>query len=95
MLFENGEPRDFIYLKVNRAFEDLTGLKNVEGRRVSELIPGILESDDRLLQIYGRVAQNGPPERFDLFLESLQQWFSVAAYCPNPRDLAFCHGTCL
>ncbi len=41
MLFEEGEPRDFIYLNVNHAFETLTGLKKVIGKKVSEVIPGI------------------------------------------------------
>ena len=43
MLFEDGRPRDFVYLEVNRAFETLTGLKGVAGRRVTEVIPGIRE----------------------------------------------------
>ena len=45
MLFDQGRPQDFIYLDVNNAFETLTGLKNVVGKRVSEVIPGIRESD--------------------------------------------------
>jgi PAS domain-containing protein len=45
MIFENGEPRDFVYLSINSAFETLTGLRNVTGRRVSEVIPGIREAD--------------------------------------------------
>ena len=56
MLFEEGEPQDFIYLNVNRAFETLTGLRNVTGKKVSEVIPGIRKSDPELIQIYGRVA---------------------------------------
>ncbi len=31
MLFENGEPQDFIHVNVNRAFETLTGLREVAG----------------------------------------------------------------
>jgi len=49
---------------VNKAFETLTGLKNVEGKRVTEVIPGIMESD-KLFEIYGRVALTGKPEFFD------------------------------
>ncbi len=61
MIFENGEPQDFIYLKVNQAFETLTGLRNVNGKKVSEVIPGIRESDPELFEIYGRVATTGDP----------------------------------
>ncbi len=63
MLFEEGKPQDFIYLNVNSAFETLTGLKNVTGKKVSEIIPGIRESDPELFEIYGRVATTGIPEQ--------------------------------
>ena len=85
MLYENGKPSDFIYLDVNSAFETQTGLKNVVGRKASEVIPGIRESDQLLLEIYGRVALSGKPERFEMFVESLQMWFSFSVYCPEPE----------
>ncbi|MFI5399198.1 MAG: PAS domain S-box protein [Candidatus Binatia bacterium] len=83
MLFVDGRPQDFIYLTVNDAFETLTGLKNVEGRRVSEVIPGIRESDPQLLEIYGRVALTGKPERFEIYVEALGMWFAISVYCPE------------
>jgi len=82
MLFENGKPQDFIYLAVNDAFESLTGLKDVVGRKVSEVIPGIRESDPQLFEIYGRVAMTGQPEHFEMFVEALQMWFSISVYSP-------------
>jgi two-component system, chemotaxis family, CheB/CheR fusion protein len=83
MFFENGKPQDFIYLSVNRAFETLTGLKNVVGKRVSEVIPGIREADRELFEIYGRVSLTGKPERFEMFVEALKMWFSISVYSPE------------
>jgi signal transduction histidine kinase len=83
MLYEDGRPVDFIYLSVNRAFATQTGLRDVVGRRVSELIPDIRESDPALIEIYGRVAAEGAAERFEIYLNAMQQWFEVAAYCPQ------------
>ncbi len=83
MIFEEGRPRDFIYLSVNRAFEAQTGLKDVVGKRVTEVIPGIRESDPKLFAIYGRVARSGRPEKFETFVASLQMWFSVSVYSPE------------
>jgi PAS domain S-box-containing protein len=77
---ENGRPTDFIYLNVNPAFEALTGLKNVEGRRASEVIPGIQNTDLQLIETYGRVAETGVPERFEFYLEALDMWFSLSVY---------------
>ena len=83
ILSEDGSPRDFIYLEVNSAVEKLTGLKNVVGKKVSEVIPGIHESNPELLQIYSRVALTGRPERFETYLEPLAIWFSVSVYSPE------------
>jgi len=84
MLFEQGEPVDFIYLHVNRAFETLTGLRNVEGRPVSEVIPGIRQSDPGVFEIYGRVALGGQPERFEIYVEAMGMWFAISVYSPEP-----------
>ncbi|MFI5181045.1 MAG: ATP-binding protein [Thermoanaerobaculia bacterium] len=83
MLYEEGKPTDFVYLEVNHAFEDLTGLKNVVGKRVTEVIPGIRESSPELFERYGRVASTGKPERFEIFLEALGIWFSLSVYSPR------------
>jgi PAS domain S-box-containing protein len=83
MLFEPDQPQDFIYLKVNGSFEALTGLKDVAGKRVSEVIPGIQESDPELLETYGRVASTGNPERFETYVKALKMWFSISVYSPG------------
>ena len=83
MLFEAGEPRDFIYLNVNRAFETLTGLRDVIGKKVSEVIPGLRESDPELFEIYGRVATTGIPAQFETYVEALGMWFSISVYSPR------------
>ena len=83
MLFDRERPQDFIYLNVNKAFETLTGLKNVVGKKVSEVIPDIKESDPGLLERYGRVALTGIPEVFEVYLQALNMWFSISAYSPE------------
>ena len=82
LLDKNKRTTDFIYLDVNNAFEKLTGLKNVEGKKVTEVIPGIKESNPELFDIYGRVALTGKPERFEDYIPALGIWFSVSAYSP-------------
>ena len=80
MLYEDGRPQDFIYLDVNKAFEKLTGLKNVVGKKVTEVIPGIRESYPVLFETYGRVALTGRPESFEIYLEPLAAWLFVSVY---------------
>lgn len=84
MLFDaNGKPEDFVYLSVNNAFEAQTGLKDVVGKRVTSVIPGIKESDPKLFEIYSRVASSGIPEKFETYLQSLDMWFSISVYSPK------------
>jgi diguanylate cyclase (GGDEF)-like protein/PAS domain S-box-containing protein len=81
MLFDDhGRPADFIYLAVNSAFETLTGLENIVGKKVTEAIPQIKESLPELLEIYGRVALTGQPEKFEIELKPLGIWCSISAY---------------
>lgn len=83
MEYKAGNPVDFTYLSVNKAFEKLTGLVDVSGKRVSEVIPGIQESDPELFSIYARVAETGEPETFETYLEALKMWFFVSVYSPE------------
>jgi PAS domain S-box-containing protein len=83
MLYEDGLPQDFIYLEVNAALEQMTGLKNAKGKKVTELVPGIRESNPELFEIYGRVAQTGQPDRLETYIEALGMWFSVFVYSPE------------
>ena len=82
MIFADGEPPDLVYLSVNEAFGKLTGLRGVEGRKISEVIPGIQQTDPELLETYGRVARTGTPERFETFVEALAMWLSISVYSP-------------
>jgi diguanylate cyclase (GGDEF)-like protein/PAS domain S-box-containing protein len=84
MMFEQGQPRDFIYLNVNNMFETLTGLRQVVGKKVSEVIPGIRESDPELFELYGRVSLSGVSERVEMYVKALQMWLSLAVFCPVP-----------
>jgi light-regulated signal transduction histidine kinase (bacteriophytochrome) len=83
MFLENGKPHDFIYLEVNHAFERLTGLTHVEGKKVSDVIPGIQATDKELLDLYGRVASECKPERVEIYVNALDMWFSISVYCPR------------
>jgi PAS domain S-box-containing protein len=85
VLDEDGQPIDYIFLDVNSAFEQQTGLKreNIIGRRVTKVIPGIEQED--WIERYGQVALTGQPLRFEQYSEALEHWFLVSAYSPQPE----------
>ena len=83
---DEGQPRDWLYLAVNPAFERLTGLQDVLGKRISELLPQTHDEAPELLQIYGRVAAGGPPEEFEIDFTPLGRIYHVSAFCPAAKD---------
>jgi len=83
ILYDHDTPNDFIYPDVNEKFEELTKLKKVVGKKVSEVIPGIQESNPELFEVYGRVAQSGKPEKLEAFVPELGIWFSLSIYSPR------------
>ena len=82
---ENKKPVDFIYLDVNDAFGRLTGLKKKDtiGHRVTEVIPGIKNSEPNLFKIYGKVALTGEKTKIEFLFEPLKMWLSISVYSPE------------
>jgi PAS domain S-box-containing protein len=82
-----GRPIDYRFLRVNSAFERLTGLhaSDVVGRTALEVVPGV---DRELIERYGRVALTGEPAAFELQVEGLGRSFSISAYRPEPQRFA-------
>jgi PAS domain S-box-containing protein len=81
---EQGAPDDFIYLSVNPAFERLTGVTGVDGRRATEVFPAIKTEAPELLATYGRVARTGVPAELDLDFTPLGLWLHIGVYQPEP-----------
>ena len=83
LLYKDGRPYDFIYLDVNKAFGELTGLQNVVGKRVTKAIPGIKEATPELFDIYAKVAETGSPEQFEINFTPLDIWLNISIYSPQ------------
>jgi PAS domain S-box-containing protein len=84
MIYDNeGKPVDWVYLDVNTAFERLTGLKDITGKRVLETIPDIRELTPELFDTYGRVASTGIPEMFEIDFKPLKMWLKVSIFSPE------------
>jgi PAS domain S-box-containing protein len=81
----DNRPVDYVFLEVNNAFEQFTGLKkeNILGQRVTEVIPGIKKASPNLIQIYGQVALTGEETNFEMYFEPFKKWYSISAYRPE------------
>jgi PAS domain S-box-containing protein len=77
MLFDaDGMPIDYRWLETNPAFERHTGLVDAVGKTALELVPGL---ERHWVEIYGRVAMSGKPERFVQESKAMGRWFEVDA----------------
>jgi len=86
MEFDGDVPRDWVYLDVNPAFGAITGLTGVVGKRVTEIVPGIRETNPEMFEIFGRVARTGAPSQVESYVPALGIWFSLAVYRPAPGE---------
>lgn len=82
MLYEGTVPVDYVHLYTNPAFHTQTGLGPIGGRPISEVIPGLRQTNPDLFEIYARVAAGGPPQQFETFVAALHRWFQVQVFCP-------------
>jgi len=51
--------------RLTKILKKLTGLKNIVGKRATEIIPKIGESNPELFEVSGRVSLTGKPENFE------------------------------
>lgn len=85
MIYDEQErPLDFLYIAVNPAFNSLTGLSDVVGKRVTEVIPGIEDTNPEIFEIYDRVTRTGEPHRFEVEVEQLGIALDVSVFRPEP-----------
>jgi PAS domain S-box-containing protein len=83
LLDAHNHPIDYVFLDVNEAFENLTGLKDVVGKRATEVMPEITTLEPNLIEVYGQVALTGQEISFDLYFEPFGLWLSTSAYSPE------------
>ena len=68
------EPSDYRYLVVNPAFERHSGLADVVGKTLRELVPGV---EPRIVAIYDEVVASGEPRRFEEHVAELDLWIAA------------------
>ena len=73
----DGAPADYRYLEANPAFMQHTGLSDPAGRTAREMVPRL---EDHWVEMAGRVAATGEPQRFESAAQSVGRWFDVFAF---------------
>lgn len=80
---EAGRTNAFRFVKVNPAFEQITGLPraDVENRLLSEVLPGV---EPYWTEMLAEAAIKGASNRVETYLGDLNQYFNVHVYSPAP-----------
>lgn len=77
MIFdENGKPTDYRFLQTSPSFAEQTGMVDVIGKTILELVPN---HENHWFELYGEVARTGKPLRFQNQAQGLDRWFDVCA----------------
>ena len=79
---EAGKPCDYVFLDINPAFEEQTGLTREQliGRSVLEVLPG---TEPHWIETYGKVALTGESVRFESYARQLDKHYDVIAFSPS------------
>ncbi|HEX8964944.1 MAG TPA: PAS domain S-box protein, partial [Patescibacteria group bacterium] len=85
VLDTNNNPIDYIFLEINKKFEEFTGLKkeNIINKKATIAIPGIEKATPNLIPIYGKTALTGEPTEIEFYFEPLKKWYRVYAFSPQ------------
>ncbi|HEY9489484.1 MAG TPA: ATP-binding protein, partial [Chryseosolibacter sp.] len=75
---EKGKPFDFLIHQANPALEKITGLRNISGRRLRELLADPL---DDWFMTFGKIIRTQQPLRFTVKADELGgNWFDINAF---------------
>ena len=82
-----GNPIDYRFIEVNKAFERLTGIarERLVGKTVLEVLPG---TESHWIENFGRVAITGETATFQNYSREFDRHYEVVCYCPKPGHFA-------
>jgi len=85
-----GKPINYTFINTNPAFETQSGLKDVVGKTILEIMPGV---EDAWIRMYGDVSVYGKPVQFEQYNEGTQRYYEVFASpvkeCPGQVVVVF------
>ena len=83
VLYEQGRPVDLMHEEVNVTWEKLTGIQDATGRKLTEVFPGIAESNPEFFKRLLKVAETGITDHFEYYIDVLGKWFDSNVFSPE------------
>ncbi len=83
---DSDQPVDFRYITANPAFENHTGLRDVVGKTIRQLVP---DTGQEIFDIYNDVVETGSIHHFETYISSLNIWIDAEVVpTDNPNQVA-------
>lgn len=81
---EQGKPADYEIIQINNAYARISGLSksDIEGKRATQVFPGIKDYSYDFISNYGRIACEGGELTEEIFDEGFNKYISLYAYSP-------------
>lgn len=85
---DQGIPQDMRIDKVNHAYLRILGLekRQVEGRLITDVFPGIRNSEPDYIALYGKIAREAGETTFETEFTFSRKWLRVYAYSAIPDE---------
>ncbi|MFN2340922.1 MAG: diguanylate cyclase [Halanaerobium sp.] len=84
---QNNKAVNYIFLEINKKFEELTGLKKDEiiGKKVTDVLNGITKDKFNWIQFYGEISLSGESKTIKQYSEPLDKWYKIKAYSDDEK----------
>jgi PAS domain-containing protein len=81
----NNKPINYRFIEINPMFEQILGIKakDLIGKTVIDVLPGIEKDPADWIGKYGKVALDGEQIIFEDYSDLLDKWFQITAYSPQ------------
>ncbi|MBO9670483.1 MAG: response regulator [Sphingobium sp.] len=79
----HGPLSDYVHVEANPAYERHTGIPNVVGQKVRDMVP---DEADGWVALYGKVLQTGEPIRFERELVATGRHLEVSSFRTGPPE---------
>ena len=85
LLNSEGKVVDFVFLRMNNAFEKMTGMKKelALGKRFTEVFPKSNKDEFDWVEFFGSVALNGAAQETTRYIEALKSNCRISAFSPE------------
>lgn len=85
LLNGQGQPADYVFLDINPAFEEMTGLNgpDIIGKKATEALPGIRDGSFDWVEFYGQITLSGQKQELSQYSQPLERWYKITAFSPE------------